>query len=92
MLKVWGWCRGYWRDVRNVKQELQRWLKGHPLEGPHLLPSQSQLRRTGDSSLAVAITKHGGYKKLFAEYAAHCFCLLLFCTCVQCCAMKASNC
>lgn len=61
---------GYWRDVRNVKQELQRWLKAHPLAAPHLLPSQSQLRRTRHSSLAVAVTKHGGYKNLFAELPA----------------------
>lgn len=54
-----------------MKQELKRWLKAHPLKEPHLLPSQSQLRATGDSSLAVAITKHGGYKRLFSEYAAH---------------------
>ena len=64
---VWSGRRGYWRDVRNVKQEVQQWLKAHPLEAPHLLPSQSQLRRTGHSSLAVAVTKHGGYKKLFSE-------------------------
>ena len=60
-------CRGYWRDVRNVRQELDHWLQVHPQDTPDLLPSQSQLRRTGASSLAFAITKHGGYAKLFAE-------------------------
>ena len=59
-------CRGYWKDVRNVRQELEHWLQVHPLKTPELLPSQSQLRRTGSSSLAFAITKHGGYAKLFA--------------------------
>lgn len=60
-------CRGYWRDVRNVRQELEHWLKTHPLGAPQLLPSQSQLRRTGSSSLAFAVTQHGGYAKLLAE-------------------------
>lgn len=61
---------GYWKDVRNVRQELEHWLQVHPLETPELLPSQSQLRRTGSSSLAFAITKHGGYAKLFAGMPA----------------------
>ena len=61
-------CRGYWRDIRNVRKELEHWLQVHPLQAPHLLPSQSQLRRTGASSLSSAITKHGGYGKLFSGY------------------------
>ncbi|DBA97292.1 TPA: Low molecular weight phosphotyrosine protein phosphatase, variant 3 [Trebouxia sp. C0004] len=61
---------GYWKDVRNVRQEMEHWLKVHPLGAPDLLPSQSQLRRTGSSSLAFAITKHGGYAKLFAGMPA----------------------
>lgn len=61
---------GYWRDARNVRRELEHWLQVHPLAAPELLPSQSQLRRTGSSSLAFAVTQHGGYAKLLAERSA----------------------
>lgn len=50
-----------------MRLELQKWMQANPAKDPSKLPSQTQMRRTGDNSLAFAIHKHGGYAKVYPE-------------------------
>ena len=59
--------RGYWSDIRNVRLERQSWMQANLAKDSKKLPSQRQMRQTGDNSLAYAIHKHGGYAEVFPE-------------------------
>ena len=52
--------RGYWQKEANVQREVRAWMAKHKLADR--LPTNRQLRDSGNNSLAIAISKfHGGY-------------------------------
>src|SRR3989344_2308423 len=52
---------GYWKDIENVKREVERVMNLHGLKK---LPSQKELCRLGEWGIPNAISKlHGGFHK-----------------------------
>ena len=50
---------GYWKDFANVEYELRSWITTHGL--PETMPRLQILRQAGQTGLATAIAKHGGF-------------------------------
>ena len=57
--RVFGKKPGYWKDFANVEYELKLWITAHGL--PETMPRQQMLRQAGQTGLATAIAKHGGF-------------------------------
>ena len=55
---------GYWKQIKNIKKELL--LAAEQLGDTTRMPSEKQLRKIGQSSLALAITFNGGFPR-FAQ-------------------------
>jgi hypothetical protein len=50
---------GYWDDFSNVERKLLEFIQEYGKQG--VMPKDNELRQAGQSSLSVAIGKHGGY-------------------------------
>jgi len=57
---------GYWKDVENVKREIDAFNLAYGTRG--LMPKENKLKSTGCGSLANAIHQHGGFKKFASEH------------------------
>jgi hypothetical protein len=55
--------KGYWKDFANVKRELLAFIAEHGVDG--MMPTESQLRDAGHSSLTFAIWEyHGDFQEV----------------------------
>lgn len=52
--------RGYWRDIKNLRKELEGWLDLHGSDR-NRLPTNKELRASGANQICNAIEFHGGY-------------------------------
>ena len=52
---------GYWKDVENIKKEIDAFNLAHGVPG--WMPKEDNLKARGCSSLALAIQKQGGFPK-----------------------------
>ena len=50
---------GYWDDFSNLERELLAFI--HDSGSPGFMPTQDELKRAGQSTLATAISRHGGF-------------------------------
>jgi superfamily II DNA or RNA helicase/septum formation topological specificity factor MinE len=49
----------YWKDFANIEYELLEFIREHGTPG--VMPTQLKLNKAGQNSLAIAISKHGGW-------------------------------
>lgn len=49
---------GYWQDITNIESEIQNWMQKH--NRSDRLPKHQELWNTGQHSLSVAVSLHGG--------------------------------
>ena len=62
--------RGYWHDFSNVEAEIRAYITADGTTSD--MPSTSQLRKNGLSSLADAITRFGGVQEVAAKLGLSC--------------------
>jgi len=57
---------GYWKDVENVKKEIDAFNLAHGTPG--VMPKEDHLKATGFGSLANAVHQHGAFKRFALEH------------------------